>query len=134
MTAVAIMAIFSCFFTLTVKLVEFVFIAVGKYYHPISLQCVLPEVLKRIIYDKIISFIFHLPQTNAQKFSIPKNWSSLTMVLSFFSIIFEAIKCGKICDVVYIDLRKAFDTVPHELLFILRNMGITGSLWKWFKG
>ena len=80
------------------------------------------------------SFIFHLPQTNAQKFCIPKNWSSLTKVLSFFSIIFEAINCGKIHDVVYINLRKAFDTVPHKLLFILRNVGLTGSLWKWFKG
>ena len=37
-------------------------------------------------------------------------------------------------DAVYIDFRKAFDSVPHsELLFKLWNIGINGSLWKWFK-
>ena len=37
-------------------------------------------------------------------------------------------------DAVYIDFQKAFDSVPHnELLFKLWNIGINGSLWKWFK-
>ena len=37
-------------------------------------------------------------------------------------------------DVLYLDFRKAFDTVPHdELLLKLWNMGITGNVWKWFR-
>ena len=37
-------------------------------------------------------------------------------------------------DVLYLDIRKAFDSVPHqELLFKLWRIGITGKLWFWFK-
>ena len=37
-------------------------------------------------------------------------------------------------DTIYLDIRKAFDTVPHnELLIKLRTMGISGNLWQWFK-
>ena len=37
-------------------------------------------------------------------------------------------------DVVYLDFKKAFDTVPHnELLLKLWKLGITGPLWSWFQ-
>ena len=37
-------------------------------------------------------------------------------------------------DVIYLDFKKAFDSVPHgELLFKLHSIGITGNLWKWFE-
>ena len=36
-------------------------------------------------------------------------------------------------DAIYLDFRKAFDTVPHfELLTKLRNLGNTGKLFMWF--
>ena len=35
---------------------------------------------------------------------------------------------------IYLDFKKAFDSVPHgELLFKLHSIGITGNLWKWFE-
>ena len=37
-------------------------------------------------------------------------------------------------DVLYLDFKKAFDSVSHqELLFKLWQMGITGPLWSWFQ-
>ena len=41
---------------------------------------------------------------------------------------------GKSFDTVYLDFRKAFDTVPHERLLIkLEAYGITGHLLQWVR-
>ena len=38
-------------------------------------------------------------------------------------------------DVIYLDFKKAFDSVAHsELLVKLWSFGITGNLWNWFRG
>ena len=88
---------------------------------PSNLLALCTKVLDRIIHDKIISFI--CPILLAQQFGFLMNRSSRTHTQSFFSIIFEAINCGNICDALYIDLRKAFDAVKHSKpLFKYRNM------------
>ncbi len=63
-----------------------------------------------------------------------KNKSCLTQLLSAFSIIYQAIDDKKQVDMIYLDFRKAFDSVPHdELLYKLWRIGITGHLWHWFQ-
>jgi len=37
-------------------------------------------------------------------------------------------------DIIYLNFRKAFDSVPHkELLFKLNHLGISGNVWMWFR-
>ena len=96
-----------------------------KNHRPISLPSIVSKVLERIIFNKIIDFL--RPKFSKQQFGFQKNKSSLSQLLSSFAYILEEIDKGSTVDMIFLDLKKAFDTVPHEeLLFKLWNIGITG--------
>ncbi len=85
-----------------------------------------------MIFQKIIDFI--KPNLSEYQFGFMKNKSCVTQLLSAFSIIYEAVDNKKQVDMVYLDFKKAFNSVSHnELLYKLWRMGITGNLWCWFR-
>ena len=58
----------------------------------------------------------------------------MNQLLSFYSQIFSSVDQKNPCDIIFLDFRKAFDTIPHpELLYKLWTHGITGPLWRWFQ-
>ena len=94
--------------------------------YPYSALC---QVLKRIIYDKVINFIFDCISTS--QFGFMKGCSTLQQLLIFLKHIYEQ---KTQTDVIYLDFSKAFYRVPHNLLLLkLWRIGITGDLWWWFK-
>ena len=101
-------------------------------YRPISLLCSVSKVLERLIYDKIIDFV--LPKISVAQFGFLRNRSCLQQLLLFLHNIHKAFDSKSWLDAVYLDISKAFDSVPHmELLYKLRLFGITGNLWGWFQ-
>ena len=101
-------------------------------YRPISLLPVISKVLETIVYNKTIDFI--RPKLNKQQFGFLKSRSCLSQMLVFLNKVIHYADEHYASDVVYLDFRKAFDSVPHdELLFKLWSLGITGSLWFWFR-
>ena len=100
-------------------------------YRPISLLCSASKVLERLIYDKIIDFV--LPKISAAQFGFLRNRSCLQQLLLFLHNIHKAFDSKSWLDAVYLDISKAFNSVPHmELLHKLRLFGITGNLWDGF--
>jgi len=60
--------------------------------------------------------------------------SCLTNLVSFYDQVTHLVDKGKAVDVVYLDCRKAFDTVPHSIL--LENLaarGLDGCMLCWMK-
>ena len=99
-----------------------------KTYRPISLLCVVSKVLERLVYDNVIDFVRSLIYKG--QFGFLKGHSSLQQLLIFWNTVINTPQT----DVVYLDFKKAFDSVAHkELLFKLWNFGITGKLWRWFE-
>ena len=103
-----------------------------KNYRPISLLCTVSKVLERLVYNKIIDFIH--PSLSNFQFGFLRGRSSLQQLLLFVKSILmdNHKKCQS--DVIYLDLRKAFDSVSHHILLKkLWCFGICGELWLWFK-
>lgn len=103
-------------------------------YRPISLTsniCKLMEaIIKRHIYD--FMQISEIIPSNQHGF-LPRR-SCATNLIQFFNQVTDAVNKRIPVDVIYFDVRKAFDLVPHDkLLEKLYHFGIQGNLWKWIK-
>ena len=102
-------------------------------YRPISSLCVTSKVLEKLVYQRIIEFLH--PQLSPHQFGFLRSRSCLHKLLIFLSNVVLAINNKSQLDVIFLDLKKAFDSVGHnELLVKLSMMGICGPLWNWFAG
>ena len=76
------------------------------------------------IFDKIIEKIIHSKYNNSTTYAL----------IQITEKIKESIDNGKYDCGLFVDLRKAFDTVNHEILLLkLEHYGIRGILLDWFK-
>jgi len=102
-----------------------------KNYRPISLLCNTSKALETLIYNKIIDHVLN-NVTTCQFGFLPKR-STTQQLLLYLNSIFKATSQGLQTDSIYLDFRKAFDSVSHsKLLAKLANYGISGNLWNWF--
>lgn len=102
-------------------------------YRPISLLCCISKVLEKIIFDKIAEFI-QLHFISSQQFGFLKGRSTLQQLVAYLFTILESFPESCQTDVIFLDFRKAFDTVSHSLLLEkVWNAGITGSTWEFLR-
>ena len=98
-------------------------------YRPISLLSVVSKVLEKLVYNSIVDYTS--TSISSCQFGFLRGRSTLQQLLIFFNILHNS---SSQIDVVYLDFRKAFDSVAHnELLLKLWNFGINGKLWSWMK-
>ena len=104
------------------------------YYRPISLTSVPGKLLERIIRDEIVK---HMSENNIfakSQHGFLAGKSCVTQLLEFLEDVTSALDKGEDVDVIYLDLSKAFDRVPHKrLLRKLWGYGIRGNTRSWIK-
>ena len=103
-------------------------------YRPVSLTCIVCKVLESLIRDEIVRFFTENQlYTNCQH-GFRKKRSCTTQLLEVMEDITKLLDNKIPVDIIYLDFRKAFDTVPHERLLVkLEAYGIGGSIVNWIR-
>ena len=105
-------------------------------YRPVSLTSIVCKICESVIKKYWLKFLEDHKLISNSQFGFRKGRSCVTNLLSFYSRVTERVqeRDGWV-DCVYLDLKKAFDKVPHErLLWKLENMGgLSGNILKWME-
>jgi hypothetical protein len=103
-------------------------------YRPVSLTCILCKVMESCIRDEIVN---HFTVNNLYadcQHGFRNKRSCVTQLLQVMEEFSQLIDEGNPVDVVYLDFKKAFDSVPHErLLRKLSAYGVGGKTNKWIR-
>ena len=97
-------------------------------YRPISLLCIASKILEKIIHNKISGYVINY--ISDSQFGFLQNRSTLQQLLIFFNLLTNQANNKSSVDVIYLDFKKAFDSVSHvKLLEKLWAFGITDNVW-----
>ena len=102
-------------------------------YRPISVLPLMSKVFERCVAERLWSFFNKHSIISQYQFGFQKGKSTLDALINLTENIYSALNESKHTACVFIDLRKAFDTVNHGIL--LRKLycyGIRGLPLKWF--
>ena len=103
-------------------------------YRPISLLSIFDKIIEKLMHKRLYSFLELHDILFKNQFGFRKNNSTTFALIQITEKIKESIDNKKFGCGIFIDLRKAFDTVNHEILLKkLEHYGIRGTALDWFK-
>ena len=103
-------------------------------YRPISVISVVAKVFERIVYDQLYNFLSTEGIISDQQSGFRSLHSTVSALLEATDSWAFNIDRGYVNAVVFLDLKKAFDTVDHEILLAkMSRYGIQGTSLDWFK-
>ena len=103
-------------------------------YRPVSLTCICCKILEQFVRDKIVEHMTDNKLYSECQHGFRKSRSCVTQLLEVYDKLTELIDDGKSIDIVYLDFKKAFDSIPHERLLIkMKGYGIKGNTLKWVR-
>ena len=103
-------------------------------YRPISVTPIIAKVLERIVYNQLYGYLTMNNLISSQQSGFRSLHSTVTALLHATDNWAFNIDKGNINTVVFLDLKKAFDTVDHDILLSkLEAYGIKDSTYSFFK-
>ena len=102
-------------------------------YRPISLLSVFDKIIEKIMHRRLYEFLDEHDILFSNQFGFRKKSSAVHALLDITERVRESLDNGKYGCGVFIDLKKAFDTVNHNILLSkLEHYGVRGNILKWF--
>ena len=103
-------------------------------YRPVSFTSTVCKIMETIIRDKIAEHLEEQDLINKAQHGFRSGRSCCTQLLEVTQDWADAIEDKKPVDVIYLEYRKAFDSVPFERLLVkLYACGIRGKLLQWIR-
>ena len=103
-------------------------------FRPISLLSIFDKIIEKLMHKRIYEFFEDHNILYELQFGFRKKMSTAHSLVEITEEIKESIDNGKFGCGIFIDLKKAFDTVNHQILLTkLEHYGIRGTLLKWFE-
>ena len=103
-------------------------------YRPISILSNLDKIIEKLMHARLMRFLNENMILYNKQFGFRKGYSTTHAIIDLIENIENAIDNNKFACGLFIDLRKAFDTVDHGILLQkLYHYGIRGLSNNWFK-
>ena len=103
-------------------------------YRPISILPVLSKVFERIVHNQLYTYLEENNLLSHCQFGFRRKSSTEHAVTYFSDFIKNSMDKGKLTGAVFVDLRKAFDTIDHATLIAkLQIYGVRGKELTWFQ-
>ena len=103
-------------------------------YRPISLLSIFDKIMEKIMHERLYKFLELNNILYSKQFGFRKNNSTIDALIKITDKIRESVDKGKYGCGIFIDLRKAFDTVNHNILLLkMEHYGVRGPSLQWFR-
>lgn len=103
-------------------------------YRPISVLPILSKIYEGIIKEQLFDYLCYIDFFSPNQHGFLPNKSTETVLIKFTDFIYRSIDNSKITIAIFLDIRKAFDSVNHNiLLHKLYTIGIRGTFHNLFK-
>ena len=103
-------------------------------YCPIAVLCISSKIFERAIHSQLCGFLEKNKLLSPYQCGFRKRYSTELATISLSDSILRSMDQGMLTGSVFIDLKKAFDTVDHDLLIEkLSRYGVRNSELLWFR-
>ncbi len=103
-------------------------------YRPISVLPIVSKIIERAVHDQLYVYLSNAGLLSNAQSGFRTNHSTSTTLLDVQDYILKNMDDGYVTGVIFLDLKKAFDTVNHNILLQkLKHHGVDNNELSWFQ-